>query len=406
MVIVPGQSTRSLIGTFLLYLIHPIRWLMRSIMPPMGVICLILLVAIALLFSNSFVATGKNAAEVIVIKSPGCTKCAAAERTLDKIGQTVPMNVTGHYYYSDEGHRIIKQYNAKDVPAIIIGTRAINYRDYDGDNSKLELLIHAALANQSSDFQPAISLPSNESRNMSNKNGPGMSGLDLQKLSIYTISAVLGAGLVAGFNPCLLGILVFLAASILSTSGKRRELVMMVVFFSLGIFTMYFLFGLGMQQLLQSEAIASAFRYILTALLLAAGLSQVLDAVRLNQGKPSLFRTDWALKYFQAGVDKRRFSSYFLIGALFSLVKAPCVGAIYLAILDLISSRSYFDGAAYLFFFNLGVILPLIVLGSILALGMSPEQVDSFRKDHRVGMRLFTGLMLLALVPLIYWELI
>jgi hypothetical protein len=37
---------------------------------------------------------------------------------------------------------------------------------------------------------------------------------------------------------------------------------------------------------------------------------------------------------------------------------------------------------------------------------MSPEQVDNFRKDHRVGMRLFTGLMLLALAPLIYWQLI
>jgi cytochrome c biogenesis protein CcdA/glutaredoxin len=372
----------------------------------MGVICLILLVAIALLSSNSFAATGIDAAEVIIIKSPGCTKCAAAERTLDKLGQTVPLNVTGYYYYSDEGHRIIKQYNARDVPSIIIGTRAINYRDYGGNSTKLELLILAALANRSLDIEPSITVPGNESRNLSNIDGPVGNGLDLQKLSIYTISAVLGAGLVAGFNPCLLGILVFLAASILTTSGKRRELVMMVVFFSLGIFTMYFLFGLGMQQLLQSEAIASAFRYILTALLLGAGLSQVLDAVRLNQGKTSLFRTDWALKYFQAGVDKRRFSSYFLIGALFSLVKAPCVGAIYLAILDLIASRSYFDGAAYLFFFNLGVILPIIVVGSILALGMSPEQVDSFRKDHRVGMRLFTGLMLLALAPLIYWQII
>ena len=210
----------------------------------------------------------------------------------------------------------------------------------------------------------------------------------------------------AGFNPCLLGILVFLAASVLSTTGKRRELVMMVVSFSFGIFTMYFLFGLGMQQLLQTEAIASSFRYVLTAFLLLAGLSQVWDALRLQQGRPSLFRTDWALKYFQAGVDKGRFSSYFLIGALFSLVKAPCVGAIYLAILDLLSARSYFEGAAYLFFFNLGVILPIIILGGAIALGMSPEQVDSFRKDHRVGMRLATGLALLALAPLIYWQLI
>ncbi|MCX6681116.1 MAG: cytochrome c biogenesis CcdA family protein [Methanothrix sp.] len=373
------------------------------------VLALILLFSVALVSSNGVAAIGKNdtgATEVIIIKSPGCTKCAAAERALEKIGQEVPINVTGYYYYSEDGHRIIKQYRAKDVPAIIIGMQVINYRDYEGDNALLESLIKGALANQTPNLPAAFTLPGNESTTQdlsAAANGPN---LNLQEISLYTISAVLGAGLVAGFNPCLLGILVFLAASVLSSKGKRREMVTMVVFFSLGIFTMYFLFGLGMQQLLQTEAIASAFRYILTAFLLLAGLSQVWDALRLMQGRPSLFRTDWALKYFQAGVERGRFSSYFLIGALFSLVKAPCVGAIYLAILDLLSARSYFEGAAYLFFFNLGVILPIIILGGAIALGMSPGQVDAFRKDHRVGMRLATGLTLLALAPLIYWQLI
>jgi len=368
------------------------------------ILALCLLAGIALPFSDSVPVVGKKSSEVIFIKSPGCTKCAAAERMLGVVGQQVPLNITAYYYYSEEGHRIIKQYNAKDVPSIIIGTRVINYRDYKKDDALLEKLIREALANQSPDIPPVLTLPRMENTNQSSA-GDDL-GLNLQEISLYTISAVLGAGLVAGFNPCLLGILVFLAASILSTAGKRRELMMMVVFFSLGIFTMYFLFGLGMQQLLQTEAIAASFRYILTAFLLLAGLSQVWDALRLKQGKPSLFRTDWALKYFQAGVDRGRFSSYFLIGALFSLVKAPCVGAIYLAILDLLSARSYFEGAAYLFFFNLGVILPIIILGGAIALGMSPEQVDSFRKDHRVGMRLATGLALLALAPLIYWQLI
>jgi len=372
------------------------------------ILALILLAGIALPFSNSVSVVRKNSSEavseVIFIKSPGCTKCAAAERMLGVVGQQVPLNVTAHYYYSEEGHRIIKQYNAKDVPSIIIGTRVINYRDYKKDNVLLEKLIREALANKSPNIPPVLTLPKMQNTNQSSARDD--LGLNLQEISLYTVSAVLGAGLVAGFNPCLLGILVFLAASVLATTGKRRELVMMVVSFSLGIFTMYFLFGLGMQELLQTEAIASAFRYILTAFLMLAGLSQVWDALRLKQGKPSMFRTDWALKYFQAGVDKGRFSSYFLIGALFSLVKAPCVGAIYLAILDLLSERSYFEGAAYLFFFNLGVILPIIFLGGAIALGMSPEQVDSFRKDHRVGMRLATGLALLALAPLIYWQLI
>jgi len=48
---------------------------------------------------------------------------------------------------------------------------------------------------------------------------------------------------------------------------------------------------------------------------------------------------------FPAGVETRSISSYFLIGALFSLVKAPCVGGVYLAILDRISAGSYLDGA-------------------------------------------------------------
>lgn len=369
------------------------------------VIALVLLASVALLPSGGFAAAEKGAVQVIFIKSPGCTKCAAAERTLDKVGREVPINITSYYYYTDEGHRIIKQYRAKDVPAIIIGMQVINYRDYEEDDALLERLIRSSLANQTADHPAAFTLPVNESEKQRFSDDGGQS-LNLEKVSLYALSAVLGAGLVAGFNPCLLGILVFLAATVLSTAGKRRELVMMVVFFSLGIFTMYFLFGLGMQQLLQTETVASAFRYVLTAFLLLAGFSQVWDAVRLQRGRPSIFRTDWALKYFRAGVDRGRFSSYFIIGALFSLVKAPCVGAIYLAILDLLSSRSYFEGATYLLFFNLGVILPILILGGAIALGMSPEQVDSFRKDHRVGLRLATGITLIALAPLIYWQLI
>jgi cytochrome c biogenesis protein CcdA len=64
-------------------------------------------------------------------------------------------------------------------------------------------------------------------------------------------------------------------------------------------------------------------------------------------------------------IASRRLSFYFLLGALFSLVRAPCVGG-------------------------------------IIALGMSPEQVDHFRNKHIVAIRLLTGITLLALASLIY----
>jgi hypothetical protein len=37
---------------------------------------------------------------------------------------------------------------------------------------------------------------------------------------------------------------------------------------------------------------------------------------------------------------------------------------------------------------------------------LRPEQVDRFRNEHRVAIRVITGLTLIVLAPLIYWELI
>lgn len=355
--------------------------------------------------------------EVILLKSPGCQKCAAAEKTINSImAEDKNITLVKYDYFTDDGHRIIKQYKVKsDIPSIIIKGTVIGYKSYNGDTAKLEGMIHEALLNQSSNQSAIQVIDQNITHNTSLNNNQtnqslnlssGISDMSLGSLSLATISTVLIAGLVAGFNPCLLGILVFLAASVLSSSGKKRELITMIISFSLGIFTMYFLFGLGMQRLLQGEAVAEGFRYFLVVFLVVLGLAHIEDARRLNNGKDSLFRTDWTLKYVQAGVSSGRHSSYFLIGALFSLVKAPCVGAVYLAILDTISAKSYLEGSVYLLFYNLGIILPIIILGGFIALGMSPEQVDAFRKDYRAVIRLVTGLVLLALAPLIYWQII
>jgi cytochrome c biogenesis protein CcdA len=145
------------------------------------------------------------------------------------------------------------------------------------------------------------------------------------------------------------------------------------------------------------------FRLVLAAILLVLGLMQLEDARRLQSGGTSLFRTDWTKKYIHGVIASRRLSSYFLLGALFSLVRAPCVGGIYIAIIGMISSQGYASsGLFYLMIYNVGIALPVLLIGGIIALGMSPEQVDQFRQKHRVAIRLITGLTLLTLVPLIY----
>jgi cytochrome c-type biogenesis protein len=344
--------------------------------------------------------------EIILIKSPGCQKCAAAERSLDSVmAENKDISLIKYDYFSDEGRQAIKAHHAKDVPAIVIGMEVINYRDYNGDNVKLDLLIRAALANQSSNSIANKSII-RANQGPDNVSFGGNGEIDLSRMSLSTLFTVFAAGLLAGFNPCLLGILVFLAASVMASSGRRRDLLMMILSFSLGIFFMYFLFGLGMQHFLQAKWAADSFRYVLTLFLIILGLMQIEDARRLRKGGDSIFRTDWMLKYVEAAINGKRIRSYFLIGALFSLVKAPCVGAVYLAILDVISVRSYAEGSVYLLFYNLGIVLPIVLLGGFIAMGLSPEQVDRFRKDYRAAIRLVTGLALLALAPLIYYQLI
>jgi len=379
---------------------------------PVSAASLLGLLAIFALVVIPFLALIGAADEVILVESPGCTKCAAAEKTLEEVLADYPgVELAVYDVYSEEGRAAIREHHLKGgVPAMAIGNRSIAYRDYEGDQDLLESMVREALDSDSSGAEgPEASGASGSSEGAVGTSTESVLGgseeeIDVSSLSMTTIFL---AGLLAGFNPCLLGILAFLATAVISSTGRRRDLILMVIFFSLGIFVMYYLFGVGMLRTLHAEAVALRFRLALTAILVVLGLVHVEDARRLASGGRSLFKASWSQKYVEGALARGKLSSYFLLGALFSLVKAPCVGAVYIAILGLISEEGYSsDTAAYLLFYNLGIILPILILGGVIALGMSPDKVNGFRKDHRAGIRLATGLTLLALAPLIYWQVI
>ena len=359
-----------------------------------GITAILLTVALVMALSP---ATASDNSQITIITSPGCTKCAAADRVLtDVLADYENTSIEEHIFSSEEGHRIIKEYKAKDVPSIIIGDSVIGYRDYEGNETELKMLIKAALQGQ------------NISRLNKDESDSDFDAENaLQNLNLSSAVTVFVAGLLAGFNPCLLAILAFLASTVLASSGRRRDLLTMIAFFSMGIFVVYYIFGVGLFNVLQEKSTAATFRLVLAAVLMVLGLMQMEDARRLKGGVASLFRTDWAMKYVHGALASKRLSSYFLLGALFSLVKAPCVGAVYIAIIGVISSQgSASSGLIYLMMYNLGIVLPVLLLGVIMALGMSPEQVDNFRNRHKVAIRVITGVTLIVLAPLIYWQLI
>ena len=65
---------------------------------------------------------------------------------------------------------------------------------------------------------------------------------NIERISPFLL---LTAGVLAGFNPCLLAVMAFLASVTLAQHGRRREMLEITLGFSVGIFTMYMLAGLG-----------------------------------------------------------------------------------------------------------------------------------------------------------------
>ena len=261
-----------------------------------------------------------------------------------------------------------------------------------GSVNTIEVLLLETLETPALLFTPESSDPLTESRDGKNKN--------LGKISPFLI---LVAGILAGFNPCLLAVMAFLASATLAQQGGRKEMLKITLGFSAGIFTMYMFAGISILStvsfLPEVRSYFTSITILLTALL---GLWHIYDAYLLRTHAKSTFRTPESLKDFMRRMgEKNLLLLSFLAGSMFSLVKAPCVGAIYLSILSLLAIKTdIVRGIAYMGIYNFGLLLPAMCLGLLLAFGLSPKKVTEFREKRRVEIRLITGLILLILALL------
>ncbi|WP_440945219.1 cytochrome c biogenesis CcdA family protein [Methanosarcina sp. T3] len=262
---------------------------------------------------------------------------------------------------------------------------------YESSNS-VEVLLLETIEPPALFFIPESSDPFTGSRDGKNNH--------LEKMSPFLI---LAAGILAGFNPCLLAVMAFLASVTLAQTGGRKEMLKITMGFSAGIFTMYMFAGISILStvsfLPEFRSHFTAITILLTALL---GLWHIYDAYWLRTHAKSTFRTPKSLKDFMSRMgEKNLLLLSFLAGSMFSLVKAPCVGAIYLSILSMLAIKTdILRGIVYMGIYNLGLLLPVMCLGLLLSFGLSPKKVTEFREKRRVEIRLITGLILIVLALL------
>jgi cytochrome c-type biogenesis protein len=206
------------------------------------------------------------------------------------------------------------------------------------------------------------------------------------------------AGLVAGINPCLLAVMAFIAGTTLSATGRRTDIIARILSFCGGLMTVYLMIGIGLMELLgRVPGLGTGLKAAVIMILALLALWSFVDAYRVKKGIESRsFRA--VLERFRSSYRRFGVPASFGIGIAFGLVKMPCVGGLYIAILGtILQAGQLVEGIIYLIAYNLGVIAPVLALGMLLTLGLSPGTVNRFRHRYRVELKAFNGVLLAAM---------
>lgn len=214
-----------------------------------------------------------------------------------------------------------------------------------------------------------------------------------------SLPIIIGAALIDGINPCAFGVLIFLLAYLTKTAHKTHMLLngLVYIFF---VFLTYLISGLILLPIIRSLAGFSVVSYYAIAGIIGlAGLLEIKDFF-------------WYGKWFSLGIipsEAQRIKLYVqkvgdspltaaFLGVFVALVELPCTGAVYLAVLALMSLSGFTVGNfAFLIIYNLIFVLPLVIILVFVYKGIHWSWFEEWRQKHKGWMRLFIGLVLVGL---------
>lgn len=238
---------------------------------------------------------------------------------------------------------------------------------------------------------------------------------DHQALSDLSLPAIIGAGVLDGFNPCAFGVLILFATFALGLAarqslatggaapdvrGASRTVLGLGAFFVVGVLVTYFLLGLGLLTVLASLTdFGGNHLPSRIAALVAIGLGLWMIRDVLLPDAPWKLEAPHALHGRMR--DWARMSSPVALfggGVLIGLCTVPCSGAVYLGVVALLAaSGTVAAGLGGLVLYNLAYITPLVVL---LVLASRPgliRVINRWHLQHTGGTRLALALVVLAL---------
>jgi cytochrome c biogenesis protein CcdA len=236
-------------------------------------------------------------------------------------------------------------------------------------------------------------------------------------VSTLSLPAIIGAGVLDGFNPCAFGVLILFATFALGLASRQsvglngadgvqtvkaasRTVLGLGAFFVAGVLVTYFLLGLGLLTVVATfthfggnhlpsriaALIAIGLGLWMLRDVLLPDVSWKLEAPHALHGR----MRDWARSTSRLAL--------FGGGVLIGLCTVPCSGAVYLGVVALLSTNGTVGaGLGGLILYNLAYITPLVAL---LVLASRPgliRVINRWHLQHAGGTKLVLAIVVLAM---------
>jgi cytochrome c biogenesis protein CcdA len=237
------------------------------------------------------------------------------------------------------------------------------------------------------------------------KHSPGVSTLiwNFSNQGTWLLPLVILSSLLDSIHPCSFSILLLTIAFLFSMQLPRKRILQIGGVYIAGIFTAYFLIGLGILKVLHLFNTPHFMGKLGASLLIIFGILNLLNhffpKFPIKLKIPTVAHGAISKLMYQASVP-----TAFGLGLLVGICQFPCMGGPYLMVIGLLHDQlTYLSGFGYLFLYNLILSIPLIVVLLISADKNLVERVQEWKKSEMGTVSLWAGTAMIIIGFLIFF---
>lgn len=211
------------------------------------------------------------------------------------------------------------------------------------------------------------------------------------------------AALLDSVHPCSFSILLITVALLFGLQMPPKKILQLGGIYIAGIFLAYLLIGLGLLQAFHLLGVPHFMGKLGAILLVLFGVINLLNRFfpnfPLKLKIPTLSHKPMARLLEQASV-----MAIFSLGLLVGICQFPCMGGPYLMVIGLLHDQlTYYQGFAYLVFYNLILIIPLVAVLLISSNQTFFVKVQSWKKSNLSRVRLWAGVAMILIGLMVFF---